>query len=152
MSASPVGPIILGYDDSSAARTAMLWAAEYATAVGAEVVVVYVSSAIAELEFAVVQVNTDPIRAGYEEHLRSDWTAQLRDRQVRFRTHVSVGRAATELMRVAHAEHASLIVIGMTGRGTLGEIVFGSAEHELLKHAVRPVVAVPATWHAETAA
>jgi len=80
-----------------------------------------------------------------------DWTAPLRERQVPFRTHVSIGRVATELMRVAHAEHASLIVVGMTGRGTLGEFVFGSAEHELLKHAVRPVVAVPATWHPDTA-
>lgn len=151
MSAAPVGPIILGYDDSAAARTAMLWVAQYATAVDAEVVVVYVSSAIAELELAAVQVNTDPIRAGYEQQLRTGWTAPLRDRQIRFRTHVSVGRVGAELMRVAHAEHASLIVIGMTGRGTLGEIVFGSAEHELVKHAVRPVVAVPATWQSDPA-
>ncbi len=150
MSVAPVGPIILGYDDSAASRTAMLWAAQYASAVDSEVLVVYVSSAIAELELAAAQIDTGPVRAGYEQHLRSDWTAPLHDRQVRFRTQVSIGRVATELMRVAHAERASLIVIGMTGRGTLGEIVFGSAEHELLKHAVRPVVAVPATWQSDT--
>lgn len=150
MNARPVGPIVVGYDDSAAARAALRWAADHATAVGGELLVVYVSSAIAELEFAVVQINTDAIRAGYEQHLQGDWTALLRERNIRFRTLVVVGRVATELMRIAHAEQASLIVIGMTGRGTLGEIVFGSAEHELLKHAVRPVVAVPATWQHNT--
>jgi nucleotide-binding universal stress UspA family protein len=130
-------------DSTAAVRC---WAADHVAAVGGEVLVVFVSSAIAELEFAAVQINTDAIRNGYEQHLHGDWTALLRERNIRFCTHVAVGRVATELMRVAHAEQASLIVIGMTGRGTLGEIVLGSAEHELLKHAVRPVVAVPAAW------
>ena len=150
MNAGPVGPIIVGYDDSPAARAALRWAADHATALGGELLVVFVSSAIAELEFAAAQINTDPIRAGYERHLQGDWTALLRERNIQFRTHVAVGRVATELMRVAHTEHASLIVIGMTGRGTLGEIVFGSAEHALVKHAVRPVVAVPAAWQSDT--
>ena len=43
----------------------------------------------------------------------------MRERKIRFRTHVAVRRVASELMRIAHAEHALLIVIGMTGRGTL---------------------------------
>ncbi len=150
MNARPVGPIIVGYDDSAAARAALRWAADHAAAVGGELLVVFVSSAIAELELAAAQINTDAIRAGYEQHLQGDWTAVLRERNIRFRTRVTVGRVATELMRIAHAEHASLIAIGMTGRGTLGEIVFGSAEHELLKHAVRPVIAVPAAWQGET--
>jgi Universal stress protein family. len=50
-------------------------------------------------------------------------------------------------MRTAREEQATLIVIGMTARGTLSELVLGSTQHELLHHAVRPVVAVPASWN-----
>jgi len=55
-------------------------------------------------------------------------------------------RVAEALIVVARKYDASLIVIGMTSRGTLSELISGSTQHELLHHAVRPVVAVPATW------
>ncbi len=143
---SPVGPIVVGYDDRPAARAALEWATERAVAENSELIVVYVSSAIAELEFAAVQIDTNSIRSTLERQLEGEWTAGLRARKVRYRTEVAIGRAAAELMRIARAESASLIVIGMTGRGTLAELVFGSADHELLRHALRPVVAVPASW------
>lgn len=48
-------------------------------------------------------------------------------------------------MRYARDELASLMVVGMTARGTLAELLYGSVTtHELLRHALRPVVAVPA--------
>ncbi len=143
---TPVGPIVVGYDDRPAARSALKWAAERAETEHNELIVVYVSSAIAELEFAAVQIDTNAIRSTLEAQLNGDWTADLRSRKIRYRTEVAIGRAAAELMRIARAESASLIVIGMTGRGTLAELVFGSADHELLRHALRPVVAVPASW------
>lgn len=152
MTAEPFGPIVVGYDDTPAARAALAWAADYAAAVGGELLVVYVSSAIVELELAAAQIDADPIRRSFEHRLEGEWTASLRQRRISFRTKVVVGRVATELMRLARAEHAALIVIGMTGRGTLGELTFGSAEHELVKHAVRPVVAVPKVWQHGTTA
>ena len=45
------------------------------------------------------------------------------------------------------SEHASLLVVGMTARGTLAALLYGSTtSHDLLRHALRPVVAVPAEW------
>jgi nucleotide-binding universal stress UspA family protein len=140
--------IVIGYDDSAAARAALEWAIAQAMRTDAELLVVYVASSIAEWELSAAQINSDPIRHEFERRLRGDWTAPVRQSQVRYRTKFVVGRVAEELMRAARAEHAALLVIGMTARGTLSELVMGSTQHQLLHHAVRPVVAVPASWSA----
>jgi nucleotide-binding universal stress UspA family protein len=139
---------VVGFDDSEAAQAALRWAAHHAAITGSELVVVYVSSSIAEWELAAIQVDVDAIRRRFKERLDGEWTAALQGRGLSYRTEFSVGRPAVELMRVARSESASLIVVGMTARGTLGEIVFGSTQHVLQEHAVRPVVAVPPTWEA----
>lgn len=121
-----------------------MWAADQAALVGAEIVVVHVISGIAELGYAATQVDPDSMRESAARRLEGEWTDPLRERKLEFRTTVEVGRVSDELMRVARVEDASLIVIGLTGRGTLAELVFGSVQHHLLRHAVRPGVAVPA--------
>jgi len=138
--------IVVGYDNSAAAETALQWAMAYAQRIDGELLVVYVASSIAEWELSAAQINPDPIRHEFERRLRGEWTAPLRKAQLPYRTKFVVGRVAEELMRTAREEHATLIVIGMTPRGTLSELVMGSTQHELLHHAVRPVVAVPASW------
>jgi nucleotide-binding universal stress UspA family protein len=138
--------IVVGYDNSAAAQTALDWATDHAQHIDGELLVIYVASSIAEWELSAAQINPDPIRHEFERRLRDEWTAPLRKAQVPYRTKFVVGRVAEELMRTAREEHAALIVIGMTARGTLSELVLGSTQHELLHHAVRPVVAVPASW------
>lgn len=140
--------IVIGYDNSDAAQAALAWAGEQATPTSSELLVIYVASSIAEWELAAAQIDPDPIRHEFQRRLREEWTAPLRKADVAYRTKFASGGVAEELMSSAREEHASLIVIGMTLRGTLSELVAGSAQHELLHHAVRPVVAVPATWKA----
>lgn len=142
--------IVIGYDNSDAAQSALDWATAQAALTNSELLVVYVASSIAEWELNAIQINTDPIRDEFKRLLNDEWTASLRKTHVRYQTRFAVGRVADELMRTAREEHAALIVIGMTARGTLNELVFGSTRHELLHHAVRPVVAVPATWNNPT--
>ncbi len=139
--------IVVGYDNSEAAQAALAWAGEQAKRTNSEILVVYVASSTAEWELAAVQIDPDPIRHEFQRRLREEWTAPLRNAEVAYRTKFVSGRVAEELMSSARDEHASLIVIGMTLRGTLSELVAGSAQHDLLHHAVRPVVAVPATWN-----
>ncbi len=138
--------IVVGYDHSEAAQAALNWASEQAIRTDSELVVVYVASSIAEWELSAAQIDPDPIRHEFERRLREEWTAPVRKAHVPYRTRFTVGRAADELMRAARAEDAALIVIGMSPRGTLSELVLGSTEHDLLHGAVRPVVAVPASW------
>jgi nucleotide-binding universal stress UspA family protein len=138
--------IVIGYDNSAAARAALGWATRQAIRTDSELLVVHVSWAVAEWELAAAQIDPDPIRREVERLLEGEWTAPVRNANVRYRTISTVGRVAEELMRIARAEDAALLVIGMTPRGTLSELVFGSTQHELQRHAVRPVVAVPASW------
>ena len=139
--------LVVGYDDSEAARAAMRWAAHYARERDAVLHVIYVVSSIGEWELAALQVNPDPLRDEFQRCLREEWTEPLREAGVTYTTHVAIGRPAEELMRYARRENAALIVIGMTGRGTLAELVAGGTAHDLEHHALRPVVAVPAHWN-----
>jgi nucleotide-binding universal stress UspA family protein len=144
--------VIVGYNDSDASRAALHWAIAYAENRSVELVVVTVVSALVELEYAAAQIASYSAREDALMHLNGEWTAPLRDRGIAYRTAVGVGRPAAELMRIAREGHASLIVVGMSERGTLSELAFGSTQHSLLHHALRPVVAVPTGWTAELAA
>jgi nucleotide-binding universal stress UspA family protein len=138
--------VIVGYDDSPAARGALTWAVHHAQRTGAELVIVYVVSSSFEWELNAAQINTDPIRKEFERRLRGQWTESVRTAGVRYEIQLEVGRPAEALLAAARRKDAALIVIGLTGRGTLGELVFSTVSHHLSHHAVRPVVTVPAGW------
>lgn len=138
--------VIVGYDNTPAARGALRWAVDYGSRVGAELVIVFVVPTIAEWELNAIQVNTDPIRREIEHHLNGDWTQSVRAAGVEHRIELEVGRPAESLLAVARRNDAAMIVIGMTPRGTLSELVFTSVGHHLAHHAVRPIVSVPADW------
>jgi nucleotide-binding universal stress UspA family protein len=138
--------IVVGYDHSPAARGALTWAVDYGGRTGAELVIVYVVSSAWEWELSAVQVNPDPIRHEISQMLRQDWTEPVRVAGVPYRTEVAVGRPAEALLAAARHHDASLIVLGMTGRGTLGELVLGNTGRAVAHHAVRPIVTVPAGW------
>jgi nucleotide-binding universal stress UspA family protein len=142
--------IIVGYDNSPAARGALRWAVHHASRTGAELIVVYVVSSAFEWELNAVQINTDTIRKDVEHRLRGEWTEIVRDAGVRYEIELKLGRPAEALLAAARRNEAVLIVIGMTPRGTLGELVFSSVGHHLSHHAVRPIVTVPAGWEPES--
>ena len=139
--------IVVGYDHTPAAQGALAWAAHYARrTTDVELVLVYVVSSTWEWELSAVQVNPDPIRREIKELLHDSWTEPLRAAGLRYQTEVTVGRPAEALLASARRHEASLIVLGMTGRGTLGELVLGSTGREVAHHAVRPIVTVPPDW------
>jgi nucleotide-binding universal stress UspA family protein len=138
--------IVVGYDHSPAAQGALAWAAHYVGRNGGELLLVYVVSSAWEWELAAVQVNPDPIRREIRDLLHESWTEPLRTAGLRYQTEVTVGRPAEVLLASARRHDASLIVLGMTGRGTLGELVRGSTGREVAHHAVRPIVTVPPDW------
>jgi nucleotide-binding universal stress UspA family protein len=59
------------------------------------------------------------------------------------RTIVAVGKPSREICAVARAEHADLIVVGVTGRGAIDLAILGSTTHQVVRQAHCPVVAVP---------
>lgn len=138
--------IIVGFDDSPAAQGALSWAVDYTVRTGDELVIVYVISSAWEWELAAVQVNPDPIRREIGELLTGSWTEAVRVAGVSYQTEIGVGRPAEVLLASARRHDAALIVLGMSGRGTLSELVLGSTGREVTHHAVRPIVSVPAGW------
>lgn len=142
--------IIVGYDHGPAAQGALRWAVDYARRTNAELVVVYAVSSSWEWELAAIQVNPDPIRHEIRQLLAESWTEAVRAAGVPYQTEVAVGRPADALLASARHHEASLIVLGMTGRGTLGELVLGSTGRAVAHHAVRPIVTVPEGWTRRT--
>ena len=122
------------------------WAVQYAKRTASELVVVYVVSEAWEWELAAVQVNTDPLRKEFERRLRGEWTSDVRAAGVQYRTELEVGRPAEALLAAARRNAAALIVVGMSEGGAISDLIRGSARRQMMQHAVRPIVTVPAGW------
>jgi nucleotide-binding universal stress UspA family protein len=138
--------IIIGYDDSPGARSALKWAVRYGQRTESELVVIYVVSEAWEWELAAIQVNTDPLRREFERRLREEWTADVRAAGVLYRTELEVGRPAEVLLAAARRNAAALIVVGASESGAMSELIRRSAGHKMMHHAVRPIVTVPPGW------
>jgi nucleotide-binding universal stress UspA family protein len=63
----------------------------------------------------------------------------------RFRTLVTVGKAANEIVRVAREQHADLIVMGTPGRRGLRHLLRSSVATKVSRKASVPVITVDAT-------
>jgi nucleotide-binding universal stress UspA family protein len=135
--------ILVGCTDSDASRAALRWATRVARDLDAEIVAAYAISTLWEWELAAVQVNTDPIRREVTELLDGRWTEPLRHAGLRYRTRVVSGPPAQALMQLARAEQVDLIVVGMGRHGTMSQLLLGTVSKDLLRGALRPVVAVP---------
>jgi nucleotide-binding universal stress UspA family protein len=138
--------VLVAYDDSDAARAALAWAIRHVQPDNGRVLLLYVVSSLAEWELAAIQVDTDPIRRRFHELLAGEWSAPLRAAQVSYRTRLRVDRPANAILQTARDEQVDLIVLGMTARGILHELLLGATARHVLNEAQRPVVAVPAGW------
>ncbi|MBN1195710.1 MAG: universal stress protein [Methanomicrobiaceae archaeon] len=58
------------------------------------------------------------------------------------KAHLIDGIPATEIVRIADAEHVSLIVVGSHGRSNISQILLGSVSENVIRHAKQPVLVV----------
>ncbi len=56
---------------------------------------------------------------------------------------IRYGNPATEILRVAEEQGATLLVMGSHGRGFVPEVFLGSVSHQVVRHAPVPVLLVP---------
>ncbi|HEY2386518.1 MAG TPA: universal stress protein [Candidatus Binatia bacterium] len=61
----------------------------------------------------------------------------------RVRTHFATGPAASEICRAAETFRADLVIVGTHGRTGLRRAMIGSVAERVVRHAGRPVLAVP---------
>jgi nucleotide-binding universal stress UspA family protein len=150
----PVPTVVVGFDDSASARTALAWAADWARRTGAHLRAVHVLTPPLEL-----QTMWYPGSAGWVPIPGSE-EDQADDRKMiteRFQAlsgdqpdcglqfaHGPVGAALVEA-----AQQAALLVVGTRRLRGLSRVVEGSVSHYCLSHAGCPVLAVPAVRAAD---
>ena len=63
---------------------------------------------------------------------------------------VLMGDPASEIARVAREADADLVLVGVTPRGVIGRLLFGSTAARVIRHAGVPVLTMPPVSHALT--
>jgi nucleotide-binding universal stress UspA family protein len=170
MTAWPDGPILCGIDFSDDSRHAWLVARTLAHQLDRSLVVVTAidpllaeagkakygekfveDGASADLAKFLFETDMARVKARPDDPPMGRRTASggLWSESFEFATAIEVGSAPEAVLKAAHEHEAALIVVGTRGLGRTKRLFFGSTALKILRHADRPVLAVP---HAETAA
>jgi nucleotide-binding universal stress UspA family protein len=133
--------ILLGLDGSAGAAAAARWCATFASVLDADVVAAFVYTQ--QLELVPEQ---DPTSAyhSFEHALRADWTAPLRDRQVRLTMEIVHDPSSGDgLLRAADDADVDLVVVGTHRRNPLTHVRLGGTAMRLVHSTARPLALVP---------
>lgn len=140
--------IVVGYDGSDSAKSALDFAIEVAKAHGGSIVVAHVLDwspysflTPEELEERHKRRNEELTRA--EKAILAPAVDGLKGSGVEITTTLKYGRIAETLGKIAKDEGASQIVIGRNGEPGLSSRVFGSVAISLAQGAPVPVTIVP---------
>jgi nucleotide-binding universal stress UspA family protein len=137
------GDVVLGYDGSDGARSALRAAVAVAKAFGANLVVVFgyepnpmggeTADYKAQLE-----------RIGSEHLAEAVAAARHLDPSVKVEPLVAPYRPVESLLEAAAERQARVIVVGGTGERPIVGAILGSVPHKLLHRSPVPVLVVPA--------
>jgi nucleotide-binding universal stress UspA family protein len=135
--------ILVGYDDSKCARSALDTAVELAQSLGDRVVLVY---AYAPPPWNVGDEYAEHRRALREigERITTGALERIGGRGVELEAELVAEKPVDALLRLAEARGARLIVVGTHGEGFLTGTILGSVPHKLLHRSQVPVLVVPA--------
>lgn len=134
--------IVVGVDDSTAARAAVDVAAALARATGDKVVLVH-ERPLFQAGRAGTLVAEEP---GEAESLVDRHLARITDRGVPVRAEVhraEGGHIGSALLDDANEYGAGLVVVGTRGRGDVASLLLGSVAHEVVHRSRIPVLIVP---------
>lgn len=144
-------PVLVGVDGSEGARAALRWADAWVRVTGDRVV------AVASWQYA----RTAALPGGpsltapsvMDDVVGTDLTSTvadtLGDRAATVTTLVERGPAAWALLEAARREHASLLVVGRRGLGSIEGRLLGSVSRRVAELSPCPVAIVPAEWHGD---
>ena len=142
------GKIVVGFDDSDSAKSALEFAAGVAKAQGCALIVVHVLEwspysflTPEELEERHKRRKEELERA--ESALIAPVMKRLEDQGVRASSMLKYGHIAETLCDIVEKEGASHVVIGRTGHSSLSSRLFGSVAGSLAQASPVPVTIVP---------
>ena len=136
--------VLCPIDFSGSSGAALQWAASWAAKAGARVTAVHVVEMPAEaadpplIEYTAL---SERLTRDARQAMKSTIPDALRQ-LARFDELVTVGRPGAEILRLAGARSADLIVMGVRGRGAVDLAFFGSTTHQVVRRAACPVLAV----------
>lgn len=140
--------IISPTDFSEGSERGISVAADLASQSGAEVVIVTVLSPqpviVTDPNFPQVLPDYEGLRMAADAEL-CKIVGSLREKNVRSRTTVGYGDAASEIVRIADQERAELIVIATFGKTGWRRLAFGSVTEKVVRLANCPVLTVRGT-------
>jgi nucleotide-binding universal stress UspA family protein len=135
--------ILVGYDGSAEAKRGLEWAGRLCGATpDSSITVISVAPA---LEAAPpIRDAVDPTSdLGLHEGQARQAATILADAGVQAETIVKAGRPAEEILDTAEEGNFDLIVVGHRGMGAARRFLMGSVCERVVRHATRPVLAVP---------
>jgi nucleotide-binding universal stress UspA family protein len=92
----------------------------------------------------VAEVLPQPSLPSEKEKARlAEWQKEIARTGVKVTLHEPTGEVTEEILRIANATKADLIVMGRHGHGAVYNLLVGSVTHGVLKRADRPVLLVP---------
>ncbi len=136
------GPVVVGIDGSAEARRGLLFAADLATTLAVELVVVHAYGLIGSF---------GDWRSGVEERERQvntvmidEWCAPLASQQdLVWQWRCIQGSAVEGILRAADEVDAGFIVVGSHGEGNSSSPLLGSTSQDIVRHSHRPVIVIP---------
>jgi nucleotide-binding universal stress UspA family protein len=138
-----MGTIVVGYDGSECAGSALTRALELARKLGDRVVVAYA----AEPPYRSLGDELNEDRRALEEigeRVTAEAIARAEGAGVDVEGAVIADRPAPGLLRLAEQRGARMIVVGTSGESPFAGAILGSVPHKLLHRARLPVLVVPA--------
>jgi nucleotide-binding universal stress UspA family protein len=136
--------IAVGVDGSEGSQQALIWAADLAKSLNAQILAFNVVPQSWLIELNAFQLKADELIAQQRARLVGEWTDVLRARGVSHFTELVRGNPATDLLRLAQEHHADLVVVGGSRHhGPLRDSVLGHTSHRIANHSTVPLVVVP---------
>jgi nucleotide-binding universal stress UspA family protein len=132
--------IVVGIDGSPEAEHALMFAADLAARVDAELVVANAAGPGAVVHPRDVEPHVD---LDIRRELVEGWCAPLEGRELPYRIAVVAGDARYALLDVANDRAADLLVVGSRGLGPPANLLLGSVATSLEQHSELPVMIVP---------
>ena len=133
--------IMVGTDGSAIGQVALRWAAQFAAATDATLLVVSAwQPPFAEIDPATYAEQLEEAR----QVLETQWCAAARAIGIEYQPVVIEGDPRSVLLARADEEDADLVVVGAHGaRHHRHPLHLGSVTHHLIHHATRPLAAIP---------
>lgn len=135
--------ILLPVDGSKSSKAAMEYAASLSAIVGAEILLLYVTSAITQYVRGKPREDAEKAQKEDADSMLAPYQMYLIENKVNYRVAAIAGFNAWDtICQVGRGEGCDLIVMGSRGLGDWEGVMLGSVTHQVLTQCTLPVLVV----------